>query len=70
MVSPRFWWLVIGIAALVLIIVGIWVFYPRPSRSAAPMPTSGVEKRQRWQGAIQKSLQQSLQQGAREAAPR
>lgn len=58
MVSPRLWWLIIGAAIVVLLIAAVWVFYPRPPRSAGPMPTSGAEKRQRWQGAIQKSLQQ------------
>lgn len=58
MVSSRVWWVVIGVVIVLLVIVTVWAFYPRPLRSAAPMPTSGAEKRQRWQGAIQKSLQQ------------
>jgi len=65
MASPRFWWLIFGLVVVVLIVVAIWAFYPRPIRSAGPMPPSGAEKRQRWQGAIQKSLQQ----GASEATP-
>ncbi|MCS3918977.1 hypothetical protein Q2T83_05550 [Fervidibacter sacchari] len=55
--SLRFLWLIGGIVAVALIVSAIWFFYPRPIRSAAPMPKSPQEKKQRWQEAIQKSIQ-------------
>ncbi len=57
--SLRFLWLIGGIVAVTLIVLAIWFFYPRPIRSAAPMPKSPQEKKQRWQEAIQKSMQRT-----------
>lgn len=57
--SARLVWFIGITAAVVLIVVAIWFFYPRPVRPAAPMPASAQEKQQRFREAMQKSLQQT-----------
>jgi hypothetical protein len=66
----RFLWLIGGIVAVALIALAIWFFYPRPIRSAAPMPKSPQEKKQRWQEAIQKSLQRAPSSPMQPSVPR
>ncbi len=57
--SSRLLWVIGGIIVVALIVLAVWFFYPRPIRSAAPMPESPQEKKQRWQEAIQKSMQKA-----------
>ncbi len=53
--SERFWWFLIGAVVIVVVALAAWFFWPRPIRSAAPMPASPQEKAQRWKEAMQKA---------------
>ncbi|MCS7186523.1 MAG: hypothetical protein N3B10_08575 [Armatimonadetes bacterium] len=57
--SLRFLWLIGGIIVAALVVLTVWFFYPRPIRTAAPMPKSPEEKRQRWQEAMKKAMQKA-----------
>jgi len=68
--SPRLLWLIGGIIVFVLVILAVWFFYPRPIRTAAPMPESPQEKRQRMMEAMKKAMQKAPIAPTQPSAPR
>jgi len=54
--SEKFWWVLLGSIAVVLVLLAAWFFWPRPIRSAGEMPASPQEKAQRWQKAMEKAF--------------
>lgn len=57
--STRLLWLTGIVIVVVFAILAVWFFYPRPIRTAAPMPKSPQEKRQRWEEAVKKAMQKA-----------
>jgi type VI protein secretion system component VasK len=54
--SERFWLLLLGAVVVILLLMSVWFFWPRPIRSAGEMPSSPHEKAQRWQKAMEKAF--------------